>query len=351
MTLERPDLTGVAPDIVAYIEALELALETVSAGPRRARAITPLAEDELPELSEPPTTRHVITLSRGGLIKRTPRHLYGRQRRGGMGIFDLELPDDDAPALLCVLDEAQIALAFTSEGRAFRFPVAELPQTAVRTRGQPLSRWAPLRPGERVIALLPDQGGAQVALLSERGRVQRVRASFVGGHMIPGMRFHEVKDGGPLVGACWTSGRDDLFIATQQGFAVRFPEERVHDTGSLGIRLERNDAAVGIAAVTDASQVFLLSADGKGAIRTMEGFAANKMPGAGGKAALKTELLVGVTAVTPGDDLLVISRLSKIIRFQAEEVPPKTGVVQGVNCIALRSDEAVAAAVAAVVSG
>lgn len=345
MVLERPDLSGVDLDVMAYIEALEATL----AGQRRPRTVTPAlvvaaGDDEIPELSEPPTTRNVITLSRAGLVKRTPRHLYGRQRRGGMGIFDLELSDEDAPAVLCVLDEAQIALAFTSEGRAFRFPVAELPQLAVRARGQPVSRWIPLRPGERVIALLPDQGGAQVALVSERGRVQRVRASFVGGHMIPGMRFHEAKDGGLLVGACWTSGRDDLLIATQQGFAVRFPEERVHDTGSLGIRLERDDAAVGIASVTESSSVFLLSADGKGTIRAMEGFAANKMPGASGKIAIKTGQLAGLVAVAPGDDLLVISRLSKIIRFQAQEVPPKTGVVQGVACISLRSDEAVAVA-------
>lgn len=339
MHLSRPDLTGVAPEIVAYIEALEAAL----AGQQRAhRAVPEAVAEELPELSEPPTTRHVITLSRAGLVKRTPRHLYGRQRRGGMGIFDLELSEEDAPALLCVLDETQIALAFTNEGRAFRFPVATLPQTAVRARGQPLSQWLPLRPGEQVIAVLPDQAGAQIALLSERGRVRRVRASFVGGHMIPGMRFHEVKDGGPLVGACWTSGRDDLLVVTRQGFAVRFPEERVHDTGSLGIRLERDDVAVGIAAVTDASQVFLLGADGKGTIRAMEGFAANKMPGAGGKVVFKTEKLVGLAPVTPMEDVFIISRLSKIIRFQAEEVPAKTGVVQGVNCIALRSDEAVA---------
>ncbi len=344
MNLERPDLTGVEPDVLAYIEALEAAL----AGTRRPRAMTSAvaadsaADEEPPELSEPPTTRNLITLSQAGIIKRTPRHLYGRQRRGGMGIFDLELPDDDTPALLRVLDESQMALAFTSEGRAFRFPVAELPQAAVRARGQSISRWVPLRPGERVIAVLPDQGGAQVALVSERGQVQRVRASFVGSHMIPGMRFHELKNGGPLVGACWTSGKDDLFIATRQGFAVRFPEERVHDSGSLGIRLERDDVTVGIAAVTDSSVVFLLSADGKGALRAMEGFAANKMPGAGGKSALKTERLAGLTTVAPTDDLFIISRLSKIIRFQSVEVPPKAGVVQGVACIALRSDEAVA---------
>ncbi len=74
----------------------------------------------------------------------------------------------------------------------------------------------------------------------------------------------------------------------------------------------------------------------------MAGFAANKAPGSGGKVALKTDHLIGAATVTDNDDLFAISRLGKIIRFQAVEVPAKEGVVQGVNCMSLRADEVVA---------
>lgn len=97
--------------------------------------------------------------------------------------------------------------------------------------------------------------------------------------------------------------------------------------------------------VLEESSVFLLSADGKGSLRQMAGFAANKAPGAGGKVALKTDHLVGAVTTADGDDLFVISKLGKIIRFQAVEVPAKEGVVQGVNCMALRADETTALAV------
>ena len=39
---------------------------------------------------------------------------------------------------------------------------------------------------------------------------------------------------------------------------------------------------------------------------------------------------------------LLFRGLGKIIRFAAAEVPAKEGVVQGVNCMALRADECVA---------
>jgi DNA gyrase subunit A len=79
----------------------------------------------------------------------------------------------------------------------------------------------------------------------------------------------------------------------------------------------------------------------------MSGFRANKSPGAGGKIAIKTDHLVGAATITDADDVFVVSRLSKVIRFPATEVPPKEGVVQGVNCMSLRADETVALAVTA----
>ena len=116
-------------------------------------------------------------------------------------------------------------------------------------------------------------------------------------------------------------------------------------SGCLGIRLAKGDVVSAVAPANDESGVFLMSSDGKGTIRLMQGFAANKSPGGGGKVALKTDHLVSaapVDASANATDLFVISRNSKIIRFQADEVPPKTGVVQGVNCISLRADEVTA---------
>jgi hypothetical protein len=36
--------------------------------------------------------------------------------------------------------------------------------------------------------------------------------------------------------------------------------------------------------------------------------------------------------------VMIMSKLGKVIRFVAGEVPPKEGVVQGVNCMSLRAD-------------
>jgi DNA gyrase subunit A len=74
----------------------------------------------------------------------------------------------------------------------------------------------------------------------------------------------------------------------------------------------------------------------------MSGFAPNKTPGGSGKIAIKSNKVAGAVTIETNDDLFIISRLGKVIRFPASEVPPTEGVVQGVNCMGLRGDEVVA---------
>lgn len=351
MDLERPDLSDVDDAVVEYIEALEAELLRLQATAGRPagtakREARPAEAEAEPDFTEPPTTLNVITITRNGLAKRTPRHWYGRQRRAGMGVFGLDTNEDDPPAHLLVADESAALLLFTNLGRAFRVPVREIAETAVAGRGQSLLDLLPFRlqTGERIACAVPGEGGAFLALLSERGWVRRIRSAYLGERMIPGMSFHDVKEGGFVAAACWTPGNADLFLATVQGNGVRFSEQQVPNTGVRGMRVEPTDKAVAIAAVKADSGVFLLTADGKGTIRQMSGFAANKAPGAGGKVAMKTETLVGAATVQEQDDIFIISRLGKVIRFQAAEVPAKEGVVQGVHCMNLRADETAALA-------
>jgi DNA gyrase subunit A len=342
MNIERPDLSQTDPAVRAYVEALEAEIEQLRGGDKDAVAAR---ADELPlEPDEPPTTLNLITLSASGLAKRTPRHLYRRQRRGGMGVFDLDTGEDDPPAALVVAEERGHLLVLTSRARAFRLPVYFLNESPVRARPQPFIESLPLDAGEAWAAVLPAQTQGYLAVLSEQGFVRTLPAHLFGETMREGLSVFKVDQVGRPVAACWATGDSHLFVATRQGRGVRFPLKQVPMPGTHGIRLEAGDAVVSIAAVREDSGVFLLGADGRGTLRLMRGFNANKAPGAGGKIALKTDELVGAVAVDEEADLFILSRLSKIIRFKANEIPAKGGAVQGVNCISLRADRPVAVA-------
>ncbi len=348
MAIQRPDLSRVAPDVRAYIEALEAELEHLKRG-RRPKEVEP--EPELPTAplvpSEPPTTLNVITITAAGIAKRTPRHLYTRQRRGGMGIFDLETGEDDPPAILTIADEGQSLILFTNLARAFRIPVRQIVETPIHARGQSIIGRLQLQPDECLAAALPDQAKGSIAMLSQRGMVRILRHHVFGEYMKPGTNMFDPKQFGPLTAACWTPGDGELFIVTRQGQGIRFSisEKLVPPAGGPGIRVSDGDEAVGVAAIYAESGVFMIDTDGRGTIRLMEGFAANKSAGGSGKIAMNSDELVAAATVAENDDIFAISHLGKIIRFMAADVPPKEGVVQGVNCMTLRGDQVVAIAI------
>ena len=335
MTFERPDLGQVDPIILAYIESLEAELTRLRAGSRTQRSVPA----EPAEPSEPPTTACLVVLSKNGSIKRTYRHLYSRQRRSGMGIFDLDTSEDDPPTFLTLADESADLLLITDLGRGYRLPVSSLPAAQIREHGQALSNLLNIQPDESIRVMLPAQDEGYLAVLSERGYVRLLRHNYLGAKMRPGTPLFDVGRFGSVAYSSWTTGENELFIATRSGKGIRFREKMVHANGSLGIRLERGDDVVAITGVTPESGVLLIGADGKGTIRLMSGFTANKAPGSGGKIAMKTDHLIGAAAINNSDDIFAISRLSKVIRFKAVEIPPKAGVVQGVNCMSLRADE------------
>ncbi len=341
--MQRPDLSKADPEIIAYIEYLEAQLKgytprRISAAPKEVEE--PSLEPALP--AEPPTTINIATISQGGLGKRTPRHLYPRQHRGGMGIFDLDVSTPDSPAILSSLDASDNALVFTNLAKVYRLPANRLSDSEVRSKGILLFDRYEMEEGEMPVAILPERASGYVALVSTFGKVRCLRHHLFGEHMRPGSLFFNTRETGPLAAACWTEGDSDLFVLTQKGIAIRFSEKAISPQGDWGIKVASDDRVVAITSVYEDGLVFMVASDGKGTIREMAGFAANKSAGGSGKIAMKNDHLVGAAAVTPNDDLFILTQLGKVIRFRADEVPSTDGVVQGVICINMRNDEVVA---------
>jgi DNA gyrase subunit A len=344
--MERPNLTGLQPSIIQYIEYLEneLAVLRVKSTSRISAATVdrtdfPVSEAKL--LPEPPTNVSIITVSQTGLAKRTFRHVYMPQHRSGMGVFDLDVDlSDHLNTLGCAQIDKNLLL-FTNRARVFRVPVNKILEGDVRSKGQPILDRIVLEEDEQIAFLLPERAQGYVAMVSKIGKVRILRHHMFGEHMRPGTEMYNYREFGSLAAGCWTTGDMDLFILSRKGLAIRFGEKLISPKGDQGIRLAPDDEVVGITGVQDSSKVFLVSADGKGTCRLMSGFAPNKSTGGSGKLAMKNDHMVGAQTIESGDHLFIISRLGKIIRFDGDEVPVTEGVVQGVNCMNLRADEAI----------
>jgi DNA gyrase/topoisomerase IV subunit A len=210
MPVERPDLSQVSPEIRSYIEELEAELRryifqkevrgTVKAfGTQRLSPSEPEpVETESIGVSEPQNSLNLVTLSALRMIKRTPRHLYLCQRRGGMGIFDLETRAEDQPALITIADDNQSLLIFTNLARVFRWPMAKLGESPVRSRGESLAERLSFEPDERPVSILPAQASGLVALVSQTGLVRCLRHHLFGEYLKQGTALFNTREFGLL---------------------------------------------------------------------------------------------------------------------------------------------------------
>src|SRR5437667_8055504 len=76
----------------------------------------------------------VITVSRGGYIKRSPLSLYRSQRRGGKGRIGMQTKEEDIVEHLFVASTHAYVLVFTDRGRLYWLNVHQIPEVASNAR-------------------------------------------------------------------------------------------------------------------------------------------------------------------------------------------------------------------------
>ncbi|HRX02281.1 MAG: hypothetical protein KDI07_04840 [Anaerolineae bacterium] len=317
---------------------------------RRERAALARESREPSANTSVPTPRYgddvmVITVTAQGLCKRTPVNEYSAQRRGGVGVFDIQTSRDDQVAHVLVAREAAALLVLSSRGRAFRVPVETLPLTEIRGRGASLPERLMFTGGETIGALLAldeeQDDRPNVLIATASGLLRSFHRNYVGPRLQPGTLLVEPARGGSPAAATLSHGGGDVLVALRSGVAYRFAEQLIRREGVRGIQVRPDDAVVGLAvlAADGSDAIFLASGEGLGTRRGDDTFSANKSPGGQGKVIMKTDALAGLAAVTEQSEVFCVSGLGKIIRFAVAEVPPKAGNVQGVNIMDCRGDQ------------
>ncbi len=339
--MERPNLTNIPKPVVDYIEYLETLIGQIKSTKTTITTADSLNFDALPLKPESPTTIQIISVSRLGFAKRTARHHYLPQHRGGTGNPDFQVDSVDAHAFLAVTNNSATVLALTNKGRVFRIPFSRLEEKGLREPGSWLWERIELDNDEQVACLLPVQATGFIVMVTRYGRIRVLRHHLFGEHMRPGMGVFSTQEHGELATACWTPGDADILVSTRNGMAIRFNEKIIPPPGDQAIRLSDGDEISGLAPVYSESDVFIATADGRGALRKMSGFAPNKSMGGSGKILIKSNHVIGIASIRPDDHIFLLTQQGKVIRFPVDEVPLTDAPVQGVNCMTLRGDEVI----------
>src|SRR5262249_5466281 len=262
----------------------------------------------------------VITVSRGGYIKRSPLSLYRAQRRGGKGRIGATTKEEDVVEHLFVASTHAYILAFTSKGRMHWIKVYDLPQLGPATRGKAIVTLLSLGPNERIVAMaatkdFPDERFLMFA--TKNGVVKKTALSAYSNVRSGGIIAINLEEGDSLLSVRITGGEDQIFIGTRQGMGIRFSEQDVRPmgrdtTGVIGVTLKKsNDEVVEMDVVDEKAHLLTVTEGGYGKRSEVAEY---RYQGRGGSGVINVRVtekngpVVGIKSVTDLDQLLLITQ-------------------------------------------
>lgn len=303
----------------------------------------------------------VVTLTRGGYIKRTPLTSYRAQARGGRGVSAQRQKEDDINAHLIVANTHDYLLFFTDKGRVYREKVYDLPEADRAARGNHIRNLLPIAEEESMQTVLAIRGFDQdgyFIFATRQGMIKKTAIREYGNINASGLIALNLMEGDELVSVRITTGSADIVLATRSGQAIRFIEDEVRDTGRAtqgvrGIKLRPGDVVVSLVVVEEGyqEQIELLTVTecGYGKRTPLSEY---PRQGRGGQGVItmrvtdKTGPLVSLAPVLGNEELLVLSEGGVLIRTRVKEVSSYGRPSQGVTIMRLGDgDRAVSATV------
>ncbi len=296
----------------------------------------------------------VVTISHAGYIKRNPVSLYRSQRRGGKGRLGMTPREADFVEHLFVASTHSYILFFSDRGKVYWLKVHEIPQAGAAARGKAVVNLLPLEKGESISAYLPVKEfreGWYVFMATRNGIVKRTDLmAFSRPWKNRGIQAITLDDGDDLIATRLTDGNQEILLSTRKGLAIRFPESDVRPTGRTsrgvrGIDLAPGDAVVAVDVVRPGITLLTVTENGYGKRTALEEYRRQSRGGKGIITIKTTDRngdVVGVLAVEESDQVFLISSSGKLIRTAVSGISVMGRNTQGVKLFDLESGETVA---------
>ncbi len=272
----------------------------------------------------------VITITHGGYIKRLPVEEYKAQGRGGKGITAHRPKDEDYVEKMFVCCTHDPILLFSSKGKVYSIKGYEIPEANRTARGRAIVNVVQLDQGEKIEAVLPvlENGTGYLVMATEKGLIKKTHTDEFKRIAKNGKIAIKLNEDDRLIAVRFTTGENEILIASRGGKCIRFSETDVRPTGRgtqgvKAINLAKEDIVVDMLIVDTAYDLFTLTSLGYGKRSKMEDYRLQSRGGKGIKAGIfneKTGYLVNLKPVTDDNDIMIITTGGTIIRMHADTI-------------------------------
>jgi DNA gyrase subunit A len=297
-----------------------------------------------------PEEEMVVTVTRGGYIKRTKSASYRSQHRGGKGVKGAQLRADDVVEHFFVTTTHRWLLFFTNTGRVYRAKAYEVQEAGRDAKGQHVANLLALQPDEEIAQILDIanyEAASYLVLATQQGMVKKTDLTQYDTNRSGGIIAINLKEGDQLVSAMLVNDGDDILLVSRGGMSLRFTasDQTLRPMGRstggvIGMHFRGEDQLLSASVVSDEGFVFVVTEGGYAKRTAVDQYRSQQRGGLGIKVAKLSETrgaLAGAMIVDEDDEVLVVLNSGKVVRSGVNEVPAKGRDTMGV--VFARMDE------------
>jgi DNA gyrase subunit A len=305
-----------------------------------------------------PEKESILVFTQGGYVKRTDPGEYRNQKRGGVGVIDIEPKEEDFVTMLMSANTHSDLLFFTNRGKAYQIKMYDLPEGKRATKGKSIMNFISLLSDEKVTSILPidketSKTITHLMLVTKMGVAKKVSAESFKDVRRSGLIAIKLDDGDELQAVLAIEKGDDVILATTLGQSIRFKESDVREMGRTAsgvraIKMSKGDFVIGVDSVSKGkSGLFFLtlSSNGLGKKTDIKEYKTQNRSGSGIKTAKvtpKTGKLIVAKLVGEENEIIAISQKGQVIRVDLKSIPSSGRQTQGVTVMKLHPGDSIA---------
>ena len=307
----------------------------------------------------------VLVLTRGGYVKRTNPSEYRTQKRGGVGVVDLNTKEEDVVTTLLTTSTHSDLLFFTDQGKVYQCKMYEIPEGRRATKGKSIMNFLSLTSDEQVTSVLAVRkdewaGDWGLLMVTKNGVAKKSDAASFKDVRRSGLIALKLKPGDSLIAARFTGKGDEISLITHEGQQIRFKESDVREMGRVAsgvsaMKLKKDDHIVAADVLKSGEkdrEILVVMENGFGKTTSAKEYKVQKRGGSGIKTAkvtAKTGKVVGGAVLSDEEkaegELVVMSRKGQVIKLPLKDVPSLGRDTQGVKVMRMRAGDAIASIV------
>lgn len=306
-----------------------------------------------------PEKETMLVLTAGGYVKCTDPSEYRAQKRGGVGVVDLETKEEDFVTMLASGSTHSDVLFFTNLGKAYQIKMYDIPEGRRATKGKSIANFISLGGDEKVTSILPmpkalKNSTISLMLVTKNGTAKKMSGESFKDVRRSGIISIKLDKGDQLISALLTEKGDEVMIATAGGQSIRFKESDIREMGRTaggvrGIKLGKGDEVISVDVIKKEHKdgTFLsMSANGFGKKTPLKEYKVQNRGGSGIKTAKITpktgKLIVAKVIAGEEHELIAMSKKGQVIRTALADIPSLGRQTQGVTIMRLRAGDGIA---------